>query len=56
MCFLHRSWSEGKAIGVDMTQEMIERARANAQRGGYTNVEFYLGTIDQGNRRFIAVD
>jgi arsenite methyltransferase len=37
---------EGKAIGVDMTPEMIERARANAQGGGYTNVEFYLGTID----------
>src|ERR1700745_8238 len=37
---------EGKAIGVDMTPEMIERARANAQSGGYTNVEFYLGTID----------
>lgn len=37
---------EGKAIGVDMTPEMIERARVNAQNGGYTNVEFYLGTID----------
>jgi arsenite methyltransferase len=37
---------EGKAIGVDMTPEMIERARTNAQSGGYTNVEFYLGTID----------
>jgi arsenite methyltransferase len=37
---------EGRAIGVDMTPEMIERARANAQSGGYTNVEFYLGTID----------
>lgn len=37
---------EGKAIGVDMTPEMIERARANAQKGGYANVEFYLGTID----------
>jgi arsenite methyltransferase len=37
---------EGKAIGVDMTPEMIERARANAQRSGYTNVEFYLETID----------
>src|ERR1700761_3081427 len=36
----------GKAIGVDMTPEIIERARANAQSGGYTNVEFYLGTID----------
>jgi SAM-dependent methyltransferase len=37
---------EGKAIGVDMTPEMIERARKNAEKGGYTNVEFYLGTID----------
>jgi arsenite methyltransferase len=36
----------GKAIGVDMTPEMIERARTNAQNGGYQNVEFYLGTID----------
>jgi arsenite methyltransferase len=37
---------EGKAIGVDMTPEMIERAHANAKNGGYENVEFYLGTID----------
>src|SRR6201996_5953201 len=37
---------EGKAIGVDMTPEMIDRARRNARDGGYTNVEFYLGTID----------
>lgn len=36
----------GKAIGIDMTPEMIERARANAKKGGYENVEFYLGTID----------
>ena len=36
----------GKAIGIDMTPAMIERARTNAQNGGYTNVEFYLGTID----------
>jgi len=36
----------GRAIGVDMTPEMIERARTNAQNGGYQNVEFYLGTID----------
>jgi SAM-dependent methyltransferase len=36
----------GKVIGIDMTQEMIERARTNAQNGGYLNVEFYLGTID----------
>ena len=38
---------EGRAIGVDMTTAMIERARANAQAGGYTNVEFYQSTIDQ---------
>ena len=36
----------GKAIGIDMTPEMIERARANALAGGYTNVEFYQSTID----------
>lgn len=36
----------GKAIGIDMTPEMIDRARANATKGGYENVEFYLGTID----------
>jgi SAM-dependent methyltransferase len=38
---------EGRAIGIDMTPAMIDRARANAKAGGYTNVEFYLSTIDQ---------
>jgi SAM-dependent methyltransferase len=37
---------EGRVIGIDMTPAMIERARTNAQNGGYQNVEFYLGTID----------
>jgi SAM-dependent methyltransferase len=37
---------EGRAIGIDMTPAMIERARANAASGGYTNVEFHLSTID----------
>jgi arsenite methyltransferase len=37
---------EGRAIGIDMTPAMIERARANAARSGYTNVEFYQSTID----------
>ena len=37
----------GKAIGIDMTPAMIERARANAETGGYANVEFYLSTIDK---------
>ena len=35
----------GKAIGIDMTRSMIERARANAEKGGYTNVEFHLAQI-----------
>ncbi len=36
----------GKAIGVDMTPSMIERARTNADIGGYKNVEFHLAEID----------
>jgi SAM-dependent methyltransferase len=37
----------GKAIGIDMTPEMIQRARDNAQRQGLANVEFHLATIDK---------
>lgn len=37
----------GRAIGIDMTPAMIDRARANATAGGYTNVEFHLANIDQ---------
>jgi SAM-dependent methyltransferase len=37
----------GRAIGIDMTPSMIERARANAVTGGYTNVDFYLAMIDK---------
>ncbi len=37
---------EGRVIGVDMTAEMITRARRNAQHGGYANVEFRLGEIE----------
>lgn len=36
----------GKVIGVDMTPEMIETAVKNAKKGGYTNVEFKLGEIE----------
>ncbi len=36
----------GKAIGIDMTAAMIERARAGAQAGGYSNVEFHQAAID----------
>jgi len=38
--------SEGRAIGIDMTPAMIERARTNAEAGGYTNVDFHQATID----------
>jgi arsenite methyltransferase len=37
---------KGKAIGIDMTPAMIERARANALSGGFTNVEFHHANID----------
>jgi arsenite methyltransferase len=37
----------GRAIGIDMTLAMIDRARANAASGGYANVEFHLSTIDK---------
>ncbi len=37
----------GKAIGIDMTQEMIDRARKGARDAGITNVEFHLAAIDK---------
>lgn len=37
----------GKAIGIDMTPEMLARARANAERQGLANVEFHEATIDE---------
>jgi SAM-dependent methyltransferase len=36
----------GRVIGVDMTDAMLERARENARKGGYENVEFRKGTIE----------
>jgi ubiquinone/menaquinone biosynthesis C-methylase UbiE len=41
-CFLaaHRVGKTGKVIGVDMTPEMLDKARENARKGGYENVEF----------------
>jgi ubiquinone/menaquinone biosynthesis C-methylase UbiE len=38
--------AEGRVIGVDMTPDMIARARANAAKLGYDNVEFRLGEIE----------
>ncbi len=37
---------KGRVIGVDMTPEMLERARKNAKKGGFENVEFRLGEIE----------
>ena len=37
----------GRVIGVDMTPAMLERARANAAKGGYTNVEFREGRLER---------
>ena len=47
-CFLaaRKVGQKGKVIGVDMTPEMIDKARENARRGGYANVEFRLGEIE----------
>src|SRR5687768_2828745 len=36
----------GRAIGIDMTPQMIELARRNAAKAGVTNVEFHLAPID----------
>jgi arsenite methyltransferase len=47
-CFLaaERVGKSGKVIGVDMTPEMIDRARENAKKAGFENVEFRLGEIE----------
>ena len=47
-CFLaaEKVGVEGKVIGVDMTPEMIEKARENAKKGNYKNVQFRLGEIE----------
>jgi len=37
----------GKVIGIDMTDEMLEKARENASHNGYTNVEFVKGDIEK---------
>ena len=47
-CFLaaDKVGSEGKVIGVDMTPEMIDKARQNAKKNNINNVEFWLGEIE----------
>ena len=47
-CFLAANavGAAGHVIGVDMTPEMIEKARANARKGSYSNVDFRLGELE----------
>jgi SAM-dependent methyltransferase len=47
-CFLaaRKVGEAGRVIGVDMTPEMVARARANAAKGGFNHVEFRLGEIE----------
>jgi SAM-dependent methyltransferase len=47
-CFVarHETGAKGKVIGVDFTPIMIEKARANAEKLGFNNVEFREGDID----------
>ncbi len=48
-CFLaaKKVGDTGNVIGVDMTPDMVSKARRNAQKGGYRNVEFRLGEIER---------
>jgi arsenite methyltransferase len=47
-CFLAAAkvGAKGKVIGVDMTPDMLDKARENCRKGGYGNVEFRLGEIE----------
>jgi arsenite methyltransferase len=48
-CFLasNKVGKNGKVIGVDMTPEMVEKAKENSKKGNYENVEFRLGEIEK---------
>lgn len=47
-CFVarHETGPEGKVIGIDFTEAMINKARVNAEKLGYNNVEFRFGDIE----------
>lgn len=48
-CFIarHETGESGKVIGIDFTPAMIEKARLNAEKLGFNNVEFRQGDIEQ---------
>src|ERR671918_995554 len=43
----NRIGHSGKVVGIDLTDEMLEKARRNAKENGYTNVEFKKGDIEK---------
>ncbi|MFN1834186.1 arsenite methyltransferase [Balneola sp. MJW-20] len=47
-CFVarHETGPEGKVIGIDFTVSMINKARSNAEKLGYNNVEFRFGDLE----------
>lgn len=57
-CFIARRevGETGRVVGVDMTPEMIAKARANATKRGYSNVEFRLGEIENLPVESAAID
>lgn len=60
-CFVARALTgeKGKVIGVDMTEIMIEKARENAEKLNFNNVEFRFGDIENlpigGNRIDVVI-
>jgi len=48
-CFVarHETGENGKVIGIDFTEAMIEKARTNAEKLNFNNVEFRLGDIEK---------
>lgn len=48
-CFVarHETGAEGKVLGIDFTESMINKARQNAEKLGFNNVEFRYGDIEE---------
>ena len=57
-CFIaaDRVGKAGKVIGLDMTEEMIDKARKTAEKNGYDNVEFRFGKIEEMPVETASVD
>ncbi|MDD5157793.1 arsenite methyltransferase [Sulfurimonas sp.] len=57
-CFLasQEVGEKGQVIGVDMTREMIAKARSNKEKNGYVNVDFRLGEIENLPVRDNSID